>query len=98
MEHYLIILVQDESEHPRQRERDYNSEGDDPASLLAFDLEDHSVQEAKINVDLFSYQNSYTFTKYGENQILQYYSGENGAYDKSFVCITVESLKRKRCE
>ncbi len=104
MGHYLIVLVQNGSpEDSKKQKREYywnsdseseDSDEEDPAaSLLAFNLEDHSVQEAKINaklVKLFAYQENYTFAKYGENQILKYSSGN----DQSFVCITVTSFKR----
>ena len=101
MDHYLIVLAQNGSSQYLERQkkrREYDSEsddsdGEDPASLLAFDLLDHSVQEAEIDVHLFAAQEDYNFTKYGENQILKYDS-ENPA-PESFICITVESFMRK---
>ena len=100
MDHHLILLAQEKSLPPAHHEKDYDSEGDNPASILVFDLLDHSVQEAEIDVDLFAYQSFSSFVRYGENQILRYYSSDedmgNYNYKQSFVCITVESFKRKR--
>jgi len=87
MDHYLVVLVQDRSKQAGFCNQSSRPEGDDPASLLAFDLLDHSVQEAEIDVRLFADEEHCGFTKLGENQILKFYIG-------TFVCVTVESFKR----
>jgi len=97
MEHYLVVVVQYESDYPMHRKdrgklglvRDYQ------ASLLAFDLLGHSVQEAEIDGNRFTYADNYSFIKYGENQILKFCNSMS-SYE-SFVCITVESFKRNIC-
>ncbi len=102
MDNHLVVLVQDESVHIDIRlgdydYEDYSSDDDEPATLLAFNLEDHTVQEVEMDSKIFGYyENYYTFLKYGENQIIKY----GNPYDPygygiaQIGCITIESFKR----
>jgi len=92
--HYLIVLVQAGTVDRRKR-GEYDTEGQDPVSLLAFDLLDHSVQEAEINVDLFAYESDYSFIRYGKNHIVKYTNSQHSP--ESLVAITVDSFKRNIC-
>jgi len=97
MDHYLVFLVHDNSLHPKDRDRgdDYDSYEDEPATLFAFNLLDHSIQQAEIDSSHFGYQEGYySFLRYGENQIIKY-GGTSSKYSpSSFVNITVESFER----
>jgi len=111
MGHYLVVLVHSEILHrPTGREYDYDIEPktDQDATILSFNLQDHTVQEAEVDISAFRYQQGYyaycdfirqrdyySFLKYGENQIIKY----GGEYEYfggagSMICITVESFER----
>jgi len=77
-------------EHEEEPEREQT------ATLLAFNLQDHTVQEATgINHTLFVRQGGhYSFLKYGENQIIKF-GGLFERHDAArMICITVESFER----
>ena len=103
MDNYLIVLAQDNSVHISIRQDDYdydgyNPENDEPAILLAFNLQDHTVQEVEMDSDTFGYyQSYYNFLKYGENQIITY-GGDpydpDGSDKDQICCITIESFER----
>ena len=57
MDNHLVVLVQDNSVHidilmGNYDYEDYNQEDDEPATLLAFNLQDHTVQEVEMDADL----------------------------------------------
>jgi len=92
MDHYLVVVVTSATVY--KDEHGYVSEREYTANLLAFNLEDHSVQEAKIDALLFMWQEGdYSFLKYGENQIIKYAS-EFSYGGASMACITVGSFER----
>ncbi len=63
--------------------------------LLAFNLEDHSIQRIEIEDEEFEWHNNYSFLKYSENQIIKYAWNSRGqSYDFNLICITVESFER----
>ncbi len=69
---------------------------DSTASLLAFNLEDHRIQRVELESHyLKSKDDSSSFLKYGENQIIKYipFCYEYSSY-LNMVCITVESFER----
>ena len=94
MSHYLIVCVQDQYTYDKHRE-EYDSDEDEPASLLAFNLLDQSIQEVEINDCYFKYQKGYSFLKYGENQILKYGQMNHLSFKCSLACITIKSFERK---
>ncbi len=94
---HAVVFVQDNSV-PFEPESGEEPDPDrEPATLLAFSLKDHSVQEAEICHFTFCFQfGGYSFLKYGENQIIKYDNKCNGSeYSAdSMICITVESFSR----
>ncbi len=98
MDHYLVVVVNDNRAPARKLlslsdNEDEEDEKDDninyKTSVLAFNLLDHSLQEAHIKAGLFDYKHD-GFIKYDENKILKY--SDSAAF--SLACITVESFKR----
>jgi len=89
MEHYLILLIHEESSWL----------GKGGPKLLAFDLQDHSIQEATLDESMFPVDiQDFTFTKYKDNQIIRF----GGYMEKAktyapMVQITIKSLKRILC-
>jgi len=60
---------------------------------VAFDLNDHSIQEVKLDQSLFSGIAQFSLTKYKDNQILKF----GDVWDKTIgpmVRITIESFER----
>jgi len=96
MGHYLIILAQDYSYDEYHRGSDDYSGEDEPATLLAVDLRDNTVQEAKIkgSESMFNYIEKYTFTKYKDNQIIKFGGEMNSRALDTLIRITVKSFQR----
>ena len=101
MGHYLIILVHDESleENDEPVHPEITNESDpekEPAVLIAVNLRDSSIQEARVPAHLFFYHQSYTFTKYKDDQIIKFGGRRNnGLVAQPIVRITVTSFQRK---
>jgi len=101
MGHYLIILVHDESleENDEPVHPEITNESDpekEPAVLIAVNLRDSSIQEARVPAHLFLYHQSYTFTKYKDDQIIKFGGRRNnGLVAQPIVRITVTSFQRK---
>ena len=66
------------------------------SALLAFDLRDHSLQEAKLDQSIFANLKDFTFIKYKENQIIRFggWKEKTNAFGPT-VRITIESFQRK---
>jgi len=75
MDHYLVVFTKDKCIEEKEQRK----------SLVAFNLLDHSVQEAEIGIDLSQDMNE-SVLKYGENQIVKY------GFD--LALITIESFER----
>jgi len=96
IDHHLIIIVHQEISH------DDDDNGSDDYSnqsvqrdifLLAVDLRDNSVQEAKVPGKLWEHETGYTLTKYADNQIIKF-GGEGSSWCfGEVVQITIESFE-----
>jgi len=97
MGHHMIMLVHDVNldDEPVHSEVTYESDPEsEPAILLAVDLRDSSVQEARVPAHLFFYHEGYTFTKYKDNQIIKFGGRKSGGMVNSMARITVTSFQR----
>jgi len=85
MDRYLILLLQNPDDI-----RPGGSGLTTTATLLAFDLWNHSIQEVELERPLFCFvQESATYTKYKEDQIILF-----GGRSKKMIRITIESFER----
>lgn len=107
MEHYVILLcIHEESpkifslEEMRQLISNglpIKMESEPKLKLLAFDLQDHQIQEAILDESILSADiKDFTFTKYKDNQIIIF--GGRPMKDRKasgrIIRITIESFKR----
>jgi len=102
---YLVIAAHDCSYQQGNRGSDYDSDGDQPATLLAVNLRDNSVQRELIHD--FYYQEDYSFNKYSENQIISFggTAGRKALGNVDLITITsfepfsfeVEGLENNQC-
>ncbi len=97
MGHHLIIVAHDDSlEEPVHSEVTYESDPEtEPAVLIAVDLRDSSMQEARVPEHLFFYHEGSSFTRYKDNQIIKFGGLKNGSMVDRMVRITVTSFERK---
>ncbi len=85
---YLVIRVDDFDAHDANK----------PVTFLAVDLRDNNVQIAELPNSGFFYDRKlskippYTFTKYGENQIIRF--GRTAPNAPLISLITIESFQR----
>ena len=79
MDHYLVVLTFDKDE----------SSDSTTSSLLAFNLLDHSVQEAKTKMYSFR-EAEFHLIKYDEKEIIKY----DASSADNFDLITVKSFER----
>jgi len=90
----LVVLTHEKRPHkkpdadPRDRPQALQ------ATLLAIGLEDKSVQEAKIDKDIFCYHDEYTLTRYGENQMIMFGGSHHNNITGAMVRITIKSFQR----
>jgi len=87
MDHYLVIIIQTITEECGDM---YTTS----TTLLAVDLQDSSVQEVHISGGYSVYFENYSFTKYKDNQIIQFGGRRFGQIYDTLILITIESFER----
>ncbi len=89
MGNYLVVLTQGTKSNSMfyglSRKEELST------TILAFNLLDHSVQEAEMDTpSLVSQESYFSFLKYNENQIIKY----GGDTNSSVTVLTFESFER----
>jgi len=93
MDHYLVVVVHEFSYDEDHRDSGFDSENHRPATLLAVDLRDNSIQEAELPESMFYYHEDYIFTRWGDNKIVKFGGEKNDRRLGTLVVVTITSFE-----
>jgi len=90
MGHHMVMMVHDCT--PFDSSRVSDGESFEPATILAVNLHDNSVQGHKMHD--FYYHEEYSLVKYKDNQIIKFGGKKNKKVLKDILWITIKSFNR----